>query len=181
LSPRPAVVPAESDGFESEVQSRRSHWCETAFYVDLFSNEMNPVAHVAENQVNTEERWELPYVACDLADRTPKQVERLYRKRSAIETSYRVFRQTRVVTTTQDPIIRFAFVLVGFLLENLWLVLRWAVVARPQRGGRDLPEEFTFKTFSDWIRHALEEELERTWEIEMNGTGVPEAYAPAAG
>ncbi len=121
------------------------------------------------------------YVACDLADRTPKQVERLYRKRSAIETSYRVVRQARVVTTTQDPIIRFAFVLVGFLLENLWLVLRWAVVARPRRGGRDLPEEFTFKTFSDWIRHALEEELERCWVIEMNGTGVPEAYAPAAG
>ena len=121
------------------------------------------------------------YVACDLADRTPKQVERLYRKRSAIETSYRVFRQARVVTTTQDPIIRFAFVLVGFLLENLWLVLRWAVVARPRRGGRDLPEEFTFKTFSDWIRHALEEELERSWKIEMNGVGVPEAYAPSAG
>ena len=121
------------------------------------------------------------YVACDLADRTPKQVERLYRKRSAIETSYRVFRQARVVTTTQDPIVRFAFVLVGFLLENLWLVLRWAVVARPQRGGRDLPEEFTFKTFCDWIRHALEEELERSWEIEMNGVGAPEAYAPAAG
>ena len=121
------------------------------------------------------------YVACDLADRTPKQVERLYRKRSAIETSYRVFRQARVTTTTQDPIVRFAFVLVGFLLENLWLVLRWAVVARPRRGGRDLPDEFTFKTFSDWIRHALEEELERSWEIEMNGVGVPEAYAPAAG
>ncbi len=32
-------------------------------------------------------------------------------------------------------------------------------------GGRDLPEESTFKTFSDWIRHALEEELERSWEI----------------
>ena len=121
------------------------------------------------------------YVACDLADRTPKQVERLYRKRSAIETSYRVFRQARVVTTTQDPIIRFAFVLVGFLLENLWLVLRWAVVARPRRGGRDLPDEFTFKTFSDWIRHALEEELERSWKIKMNGVGVPEAYAPSAG
>ncbi len=64
------------------------------------------------------------YVACDQPDRTPKQVERLYRKRSAIETSYRVFRQARVVTTTQDPVVRFGFVLVGFLLENLWLVLR---------------------------------------------------------
>jgi len=53
--------------------------------------------------------------------------------------------------------------------------------SRLRRGGRDLPEEFTFKTFSDWIRHALEEELGRSWEIEMNGVGVLEAYALATG
>jgi len=35
------------------------------------------------------------YVACDLTDRTPKQVETLYRKRSAIETSYRTYREAR--------------------------------------------------------------------------------------
>ena len=121
------------------------------------------------------------YVACDLADRTPTQVERRYRKRSAIETSYRLFRQARATTTTQDPLVRFAFVVVGFLLENLWLVLRWAVVARPRRGGRDLPTQFTFSTFCDWIRHVLEQELERRWEIEMNGTGVPDAHGSAAG
>jgi len=121
------------------------------------------------------------YVACDLADRTPTQVERRYRKRSAIETSYRLFRQARATTTTQDPVVRFAFVLVSFLLETLWLVLRWAVVARPRRGGRDLPTQFTFSTFCDWIRHVLEQELERRWEIEMNGTGVPDAYGSAAG
>jgi hypothetical protein len=121
------------------------------------------------------------YVAGDLGDRTPTQVERRYRKRSAIETSYRLFRQARATTTTQDPIVRFGFVIVSFLLENLWLVLRWAVVARPRQGGRDLPEQFTFTTFCDWIRHELEAELERRWEIEMNGVGVPDAYAPAAG
>ena len=121
------------------------------------------------------------YVACDLADRTPTEVERRYRKRSAIETSYRLFRQARATTTTQDPIVRFAFVIVSFLLENLWLVLRWAVVARPRRGGRDLPEQFTFTTFCDWSRHELEAELERRWEIKMNGVGVPDAYASAAG
>jgi len=121
------------------------------------------------------------YVACDLGDRTPTQVERRYRKRSAIETSYRLFREARATTTTQDPIVRFAFVVVAFLLENVWLVLRWAVVARPRRGGRDLPEQFTFVTFRDWIRHALELELERRWEIEMNGVGVPAPYGPAVG
>lgn len=63
------------------------------------------------------------YVACDRQDCTPTQVERRYRKRSAIETSYRLFRQARVTTTTQYPIVRFAFAIVGFWLENLWLVL----------------------------------------------------------
>jgi len=121
------------------------------------------------------------YVACGLEDLSAKQVERRYRKRSAIESSYRLFRQTRPVTTTQDPVVRLAFVLVSFLLENLWLVLRWAVVARPRRGGRDLPEEFTFTTFCDWIRHVLEEELDRQWWTEMNGVGVPDAYETAAG
>lgn len=121
------------------------------------------------------------YVACDLEDCTPKEVERLYRKRSAIESSYRLFRQARAKTTTRDPVVRFAFVLVSFLLENIWIVLRWSVIAHPRRGGRDLPEEFTFKTFCDWIRHALEEELDKKWEIEMNGVGVPDAYTSAVG
>lgn len=79
------------------------------------------------------------YVACDLADRTLKQVEQLYRKRSAIETSYRVFRQARVVTTTQDPIIRFAFVLVGFLLENLWLCFDGRSSPAPSEAGATCP------------------------------------------
>jgi hypothetical protein len=121
------------------------------------------------------------YVACDLDDRTATQVEGLYRKRSAIETSYRLYRQARATTTTRDPIVRFALVIVSFLLENLWLVLRWAVVARPQRGGRDLPTQFTFTTFCDWIRRKLEDDLERRWTVEMNGVGVPDTYATAAG
>jgi len=103
------------------------------------------------------------YVAYNLADRTPKQVERLYRKRSAIETSYRVFRQAQVVTTTQDPIVRFAFVLVRFLLENLWLVLRGAgaTCLKSSRSKRSLIG------------------IERSWEVKMNGVGVTQAYAPA--
>jgi hypothetical protein len=48
-------------------------------------------------------------------------------------------------------------------------------------GGRDLPEQFMFRTFCDWIRHELEAELERRWINEMNGVAVPDAYASAAG
>ena len=121
------------------------------------------------------------YVACGLAEEDPKRVERLYRKRSAMETSYRLMRQARGITTTRDPVVRFAFMLVAALLENLWIVLRWAVIARPRRGRRDLREEFTFKMFCDWIRHELEEDLQRRWKIKMNGVGVPNSQASAAG
>lgn len=49
--------------------------------------------------------------------------------------------------------------IVRFLLENLWVVLRWVVVARLRRGRRNLPEQFTSTRFCDWIRHKLEAEL----------------------
>jgi len=48
---------------------------------------------------------------------------------------------------------------VGFLLRNLWLVVR-TVVARPRRGGRDLPTEFTFELVCGWIRDHLSTELD---------------------
>lgn len=71
--------------------------------------------------------------------------------------------------------------LLAALLENMWVVLRWAVVDRPRRGGLDLPIVFTFKTFCNGIRNKLEDELLRRWKITMNGVGVPASYASAAG
>lgn len=61
----------------------------------------------------------------------------------------------------------------------------WIPVGKPlayaSMGGRDLPRGIHVQAFSDWVRHGLEEELERTWETEMNGIDVTEAYASAAG
>ena len=54
-------------------------------------------------------------------------------------------------------------------------------MARSEVGGRDLPTQFTFKTFCDWIRHELEEELRRQWKIKANGVGGPASQAGAAG
>ena len=71
--------------------------------------------------------------------------------------------------------------LVAAILENLWLVLCWTVIARPQRGGHELSDEFTSSVFYDWIRKELGEQLERQWEIKMNGTGIPASYQAAVG
>ena len=117
------------------------------------------------------------YVACDLADRTPKEVEALYQKRSAIETAFRTMREARARTSTTDPVVRLLFVLVGFLLRNLWLIVRWGVLATPRRGGRALPAWFRFELFREWIDHTLDESLLRKWEAPTNGVGIPEVYS----
>ena len=83
------------------------------------------------------------------------------------------FIQKFVESLTRDPVVQFVIMLVTALLENPWLVLRCAVVARPRLGGRDLPEEFTLKTFCNWTRHEFEEELRWQWKIKANGAGVP--------
>jgi hypothetical protein len=84
------------------------------------------------------------YAAYGLEDRTPRQVATVYDKRSQIEKSYEKFREARALTTTPSTTIRLFYVGVGFLLEQLWVVFQWAVIARPRRGGRALPVEFIF-------------------------------------
>ncbi len=42
------------------------------------------------------------------------------------------------VTTTQNPAVRFLYVLISFLLQNAWRYLHWEYVASPRRGARRL-------------------------------------------
>ena len=180
------VIPVKEKGdrMDEKLDTHKSYMTTYRMYKDRERELRFPLAVCVSYQAgdrNKHGEIVRGYVACGLQNQSAKRIEELYRKRSAIETSYRLVRQARATTTTRDPVIRFAFMLVSALLENLWLVLRWAVVARPRRGGRDLPEEFTFTRFCDWIRHVLEEELDRCWQIEMNGVGVPDAYGSAVG
>lgn len=98
------------------------------------------------------------YVACDLTDRTPKEVEALYQKRLAIETAFRTMREARARTSTTST-VRLLFILVSFLLRNLWVIVRWVVLATPRRGGRALPVWFRFEIFREWVDHALDDTL----------------------
>jgi len=107
------------------------------------------------------------YVACDLVDRTPKQVERLYHKRSAIETSYRLFLPSTSdnddTGSTRSVCVRAGEFPVGESLGSAAM------------GGRDLPTQFASSTFCDWIRHVLEQEVERRWEIGRGLNAQPAA------
>jgi len=117
------------------------------------------------------------YAAYGLEDRTPRQVARIYNHRSRIEKSYEKFREARALTTASSTTIRLFYVGVGFMLEQLWLVLQWAVLARPQRGGRALPVGFTFdNSFLHGIEQVLDDELGWKEKHRTNGEGLPAGY-----
>jgi IS4 transposase len=112
-----------------------------------------------------------------LRDRTPAQVATIYEKRSRIEKSYEKFREARALTTTPSTTIRLFYVGVGFLLEQLWLVLQWAVIAHPRRSGRSIPNDFTFTdAFLHGVEEVLDEELGWKEKHRTNGKGLPPCY-----
>jgi len=142
IAPTVVHVPKKGERMKDKLETHKSYMTTYRMYKDSERELRFPLA-VAVSYQNGDrgKHGEVVrgYVACGVTDRSAKQVEHRYRKRSGIETTYRLLRQARGITTTRDPVVRFAIMLVAALLENLWLVLRWAVVARPRRAGATCP------------------------------------------
>ena len=83
-----------------------------------------------------------------------------YRKRFAIETSYRQAHQARARTCTRDPLVRLLLVGVALVLRNVWVWLHYAVLSTPRKGNcRYNLERLTLRTMLLWLQHQAEEEL----------------------
>ena len=83
----------------------------------------------------------------------------LYRHRFGIESSYRIMRQLRIPTNSRNPMMRFIYMSLGFILVNVWLTLKFLYTQIPKRGrsGRSLNHAlFRLKCFASFIRHAVE-------------------------
>jgi IS4 transposase len=63
-------------------------------------------------------------------------VKETYRRRFAIESTYRQLGQARIRTSTRDPLLRLLYVAVALILRNVWVWLHWQVLAERRGGGR---------------------------------------------
>jgi hypothetical protein len=81
-------------------------------------------------------KW-LAFVRVNL-DWTPQQVYRKYRRRFGIEASYRLLRQVKVFTNSRNPALRFFFLGLGLLMQNVWVLARWLFTRRPGKGRHKL-------------------------------------------
>jgi putative transposase len=97
----------------------------------------------------------------------PKIVDRLYRRRGGIETSYRLMNQARARTTTRRPATRFLLFAISLLVQNAWITATWRL-SRPCRGrqGRKHPPGFfPFKTFLQLLCAHIERVRHRLLEV----------------
>jgi Transposase DDE domain len=87
-------------------------------------------------------------------------VKETYRRRFAIETTYRQMHQARIRTCTRSPLLRLLYVGVALLLRNVWVWLHWHVLSESRRGGRRVDlSRMSFRRMLLWIQHYVEERL----------------------
>ena len=87
-------------------------------------------------------------------------VKETYRRRFAIETTYRQLRQARIRTCTPDPLLRFLYIAIALLLRNVWVWLHWEVLAQPRRGRRRIDlNQLPFQAMLLWLQHEAEQTL----------------------
>lgn len=152
----PMIAPLIRRGKEIAefLETQISYWTDYAMYEGTAREVWFPEGICVSYQKGNGARQDLlvrAYAVCEQAARTPKQVEQAYKQRSAIETSFRTFREALATTTTRDPWIQLVYVGVAFMLRNFWILVGWAVLAPPLRGGRARPIWFPFKRFRRWL------------------------------
>jgi len=84
-------------------------------------------------------------------------VAETYRRRFAIETTYRQLHQARIRTCTRDPLLRLLYVGLALLLRNVWVWLHWEVLSHPRRGGRKVDlNQLVFRKMLLGLQHLAE-------------------------
>jgi len=111
-------------------------------------------------------RQTLVYAFWGFEPPNPTWLRETYRKRFAIETSYRQMHQGRARTCTRNPEVRLLLVGVALVLRNVWVWLHYAVLSTPRRGNcRYNLDRLTLRTLLQWLQHQAEEELGRRDEV----------------
>jgi putative transposase len=81
-------------------------------------------------------------------DWIPRKVHLIYKKRFAIESSYRMRNIVKAKTSSRNVVTRYLLTIISFLLKNIWVSLQWIFFSRVRQGPRTIDEDvFCFDLF----------------------------------
>jgi len=93
-------------------------------------------------------------------DWKPRKVHLIYKKRFAIESSYRMRNIVKAKTSSRNVVIRYLLTIVSFLLKNIWVSLQWMFFSRVQQGPRTIDEDlFRFDLFRLFVWEGIRKKL----------------------
>jgi putative transposase len=93
-------------------------------------------------------------------DWNPQKIHERYRSRFAIESSYRMRNLVKPRTSTRNPVIRYLFAIISFLLRNLWMAVLWTRFSPVKPGPRTIEmRAFRFEQFRLMIWEAVRSTL----------------------
>ena len=114
-------------------------------------------------------RW--IYALWGLGKRSCHWVRQTYRRRFAIESTYRQLNEGKIRTSTRQPELRLLFIGLALLLRNVWVWLHYEVLASRRRGHRRLNlGRLRLRRLLEWLVRVAEKTF---GEINMVPAEVP--------
>lgn len=149
-------IRGKTGGIRALCQGRGSFTTDYTFTDGTSARLVLVDTRVRDPKTKRKQRKWLAFVLVTL-DWTPQQVYRKYRRRFGIEASYRLLRQVKVLTNSRNPALRFFFLGLGLLMQNVWVLARWLFTRRPGKGRHKLiPSLLRFASFRKLLVRAVE-------------------------
>ena len=155
----PVIIRGKQGGTKQLLQGRHSYQTTYTMSSDKYESVTFDVWVVCTYNKGKRRKRGIEYFAYVVHDVqfSLKSIHGDYRLRFGIESSYRMKNQCRIKTTTKNPIVRFLFVSLAFLIVNLWIYLLWRYISRSRRGGRHLyPKLFNLIQMLGFLRQAVD-------------------------
>lgn len=134
----------------------RQAYCTDYTFADQTATRLALVpTHVPDKSGRRHRKW-LAFVLIQL-DWSARTAYQRYRRRFAIESSYRQFDRLHARTATRSATLRFFLLGLALLLLNCWVYLRWLATRVIARGpARWSPDKFRLHRFIAFLRRAIE-------------------------
>jgi len=101
-------------------------------------------------------------------DWKPRKVQLTYKKRFAIESSYRMRNIVKAKTSSRNVVIRYLLTIISFLLKNIWVSLQGMFFSRVRQGPRTIDEDlFRFDLFRLFVWEGIRKKLKLVTFVEV--------------
>jgi len=155
----PAIIRGKNGGTRQLIKGRRSYKTTHTLNSDKYGSVTFDTWVVCKykNGKRREHGREFFIYAVQKVNLSLNLIHDDYRLRFGIESSYRMKNQCRIKTTIKNPIIRFIFFALAFLIINIWVYLLWHYLSTLRRGPRKVFSNlFTLKQILEFLRQTVD-------------------------